>query len=54
MGFKSCDTLKPHVGQIQDVRHPNNKINMSPIPVLELDFCVYCNVLMAKIEYFNN
>ena len=36
--------LKSHVEQIQNGRHPNNKISMSPIPVLELDFCVYCKV----------
>ena len=48
MGFKFCDTLKPHVGQIQDGRHQNNKISMSPIPVLELDFCVYCKVFNGE------
>ena len=48
MGFKFCDTLKPHVGQIQDGRHPKNKISMSPIPVLELDFCVYCKVFNGE------
>ena len=48
MGFKFCDTLKPHVGQMQDGRHPKNKISMSPIPVLELDFCVYCKVFNGE------
>ena len=48
MGFKFCDTLKPHVGQIQDVLPPNNKINMSPVPVLELDFCIYCKVFIGE------
>ena len=48
MGFKFCDTLTPHVGQIQDGRHPNNKISMSPILVLELDFCVYCKVFNGE------
>ena len=47
MGFKICDTLTPHVGH-QDGRHPNNKISMSPIPVLELDFCVYCKVFNSE------
>ena len=48
MRFKFCDTLKPYVGQIQDGRHPNNKISMSPIPVLELDFCVYWKVFNGE------
>ena len=48
MGFKFCNTLKPHVGQIQDGRHPNNKISMFRIPVLKLDFCAYCKVFNGK------
>ena len=48
MGFKFCDTSEPQFGQIQDGRHPNNKISMFPIPVLELDFCVYCKVFNGK------
>ena len=38
MSFKFSNTLKPHFGQIQDGRHPNNKISMSSVPVLELKF----------------
>ena len=48
MGVKLCDTLKPHVEQIQDGRHPNNKINMSTVPVLEYNFCVYFKVFNGK------
>ena len=48
MGFKFCDTLTPHFGQIKDGRHPNNKISMFLIQVLEFDFCVYCKVFNGE------
>ena len=50
MGFKFCDTSKPHFGQIQDGRHPNNKINVYLVTVLEFDFCVYCNFFNGKVS----
>ena len=48
MGFKFCDTLEPHDGQIKDGHQPNNNSSISPIPVLELDFCVYCKAFNGK------
>ena len=50
MGFKFCDTLKPHAGQIQDGLHPKNKISTSLIPGLALDFCVYCKISNGEVS----
>ena len=51
MGFKFHNTLKPHFGQIQDGRHPHNKISMSSVPVLELDFRVYFNFFSGEESF---
>ena len=50
MGLKFCDTLIPYNRQIQDGRHPNYKISMSPVPVLELDCCVYFKVFDGEVS----
>ena len=39
-GLKFCDTLKPHLGQMQNGRHPNNKNNMFEVSVLGFDIFV--------------
>ena len=48
-GVQILQHHKASFGQIQDGHHPHNKINMSPVPVLELDF-VYGKVCKGEVS----